>query len=87
MKKIKKADLEKLISDIAEGKVEVTTLDDETKERLLRLAIRKVRIMRLQSIMLVMKDFSYLVALILLGILLYNIYDLLHGYLNPLILP
>lgn len=83
----KRLELEKLMTDIAESKIDISTLDDETKERLLKMAIRKVRMMRIQSFLITFREIVLVAAIIAILILLYRTYYILSGYFMPLTIP
>ncbi len=75
------------MTDIAESKIDISTLDDETKERLLKMAIRKVRMMRIQSFLITFREIVLVAAIIAILILLYRTYYILSGYFMPLTIP
>lgn len=84
---MKRHELEKLMTDIAESKVDISTVDDETKEELFKLARKKIRMLIFQKWLLVFRDFSWIVVMILILVLMYQIYLVLSGYFAPLTLP
>ena len=84
---MKRYELEKLMSDIADGKVDISTIDDEVKEKLFKLARRKINMMIFQKWLMIFRDFSWIIVGILIFLVIYQIYMVLNGYFTPLIIP